>query len=129
MHNVVSSISAAAIVILLMASPGGCEPFSNQNDDCEATMMATTEEPVIYLRVNLPISELANTSGGYYMANSTKLVISGSIEKEYCSGKRSGLYTFNPTLYPAGMTGDQMNSGVGIFPNLTSINLPMMRIN
>ena len=96
MHNVVSSISAAAIVILLMASPGGCEPFSNQNDDCEATKMATTEEPVIYLRVNLPISELANTSGGYYMANSTKLVISGSIEKEYCSGKRSGLYTFNP---------------------------------
>ena len=42
MHNVVSSMSAAAIVILLMASPGGCEPFSNQNDDCEATKMATT---------------------------------------------------------------------------------------
>ncbi len=83
------------VFIVLSVTLGSCELFKEDND-CDATKMDTTEEPIIYIKA---LINLGQKLGDSYLINSERLVISGSIRKIYCSGKESGNFSFNPTFY------------------------------
>jgi len=90
-----NSIKLLSVFIVLLVTFGSCELLTSKND-CDATKMESTQEPVIYIKA-LPRLDLR--LGDQYMINADRLNISGSIRKIYCSGKESGNFTFNPTLF------------------------------
>ena len=88
------SLIPLLVFIVLSASLSSCELFGDKNDDCDATKMDQTEEPVIYIKVETSFPENAIT---FYTPE--KVIISGSIRKIYCSGKESGYFTYSPTFF------------------------------
>ncbi|MCU0459208.1 MAG: hypothetical protein MUE37_09010 [Bacteroidales bacterium] len=96
-----SVFSLSLIVLFCLASLQSCEVFAG-GDECKGSEMDMVE-PVIYLKANfypVPITIEPYTN----LNESEEMIISGSIQKEYCSGKLSGYFTFNPTFFPNEMT-------------------------
>ncbi len=71
-----------------------CELISDKNDECEGTKMESTEEPVIHLKVSVPLTDKLVELG-----KPEKIIVEGSIRKIYCSGKESGNFSYNPTYF------------------------------
>lgn len=84
------------VFIVLSATLSSCELFADKNDDCDATKMPQTEEPIIYIKTLLKLNKKL---GDLYIANSDEVQITGSIRKIYCNGKESGNFTINGFLY------------------------------
>ena len=85
-----------------------CNPF-DKSDECEGSEMEL-KEPIIYLRVSFadPTMILAQYT---YLEVAERMIISGSIQKMYCSGKLSGYFTYGPTFFPQEMTLTLLKSG------------------
>ena len=87
------------MVIVCIAGLHSCELFPDFNDDCDATKMIEVREPVIYLRTVIPTGSMAtDTDINYKLPDAEHIEISGSIQKIYCSGKKSGYFTFSHNL-------------------------------
>jgi len=87
--------------------------FSDNNEDCDATKMVVTEEPLIYIRTVLPSDKInVDSDISYKLPDATHLQISGSIQKVYCSGKKSGYFSFSHNIYPGDYTSVELESGV-----------------
>ena len=84
-----------SVFIILSVTFWSCELLTSKND-CDATKMESTEEPVVYIRAQ---PKLDLKLGDQYVLYSDRITISGSIRKIYCSGKESGYFTFNPTFF------------------------------
>lgn len=110
-NNGVFSLGAALLFVLI-ASTSGCELLTSKNDDCEATKMPETKEPIIYLRITVDPGPINTQVGTYYLKYADRLEIIGSVEKVYCSGKLSGRFTFNPSFFPEDMTLPEITAGL-----------------
>ena len=104
------SLIPLMVFIVLSASLNSCELFNDKNDDCDATKMDKTEEPIIYIKASIPFAP-----GAIDVYHPEKVTISGSIRKIYCSGKESGNFSFNPTFFVSREDFDQ---------NMATFNLP-----
>jgi len=105
----ISGISLS-VFIVLSAILCSCELLKEDND-CDATKMDAPQEPVIYLKVIIPFPQAMieyNTP--------ERLLITGSIRKIYCSGKESGNFTYNPTIYVSAESFNEDNTGVFVLP-------------
>jgi len=106
-------ILAAIMVSLSLLVTASCQLFSDFNDDCDATKMIEVREPVIYLRTILPSGIInINSDLSYKFPEATHLHISGSIQKVYCNGDKSGYFTFSHNIYPGDYTFTELESGV-----------------
>jgi len=89
------------VVVFCIVGLHSCELFKDFNDDCDATKMIEVREPVIYLRTVIPTGSMAtDTDINYKLPDAEHIQISGSIQKIYCDGKKSGYFTFSHNLYP-----------------------------
>jgi hypothetical protein len=89
------SFVVLTVFIILPVIFGSCELLTSKND-CDATKMESTQEPVVYIKA---LPNLSLTLGDKSMIYSDRITISGSIRKIYCSGKESGNFTYNTTFY------------------------------
>jgi hypothetical protein len=106
-------IPSLAIIILTLMMTGSCELFSDNNEDCDATKMIELKEPIIYLRAEVWPGQLAIDSDlTYKLRNATKIEIKGSIQKVYCSGKKSGYFTYNPNFFPTAYDDAELVAGL-----------------
>lgn len=96
------------IVLFCLAGLQGCEVL-NQGGDCDGNEIDPIE-PVIYLRANFS-TESMHLFPAVELYDAEKMIITGSIQKEYCSGKLSGYFTYNPTFFPLTMTLVELTSG------------------
>ncbi len=101
------------LFILILINVSACELISDKNDDCDATKMEKTEEPIINIRAFIPIEP-------YIINNYTpeKIIVTGNIRKIYCSGKESGNFSYNPTFLVDDQTSFYENMTVLTFPQL-----------
>lgn len=90
------SLIPLLVFIVLSATLSSCELFADKNEDCDATKMPQSQEPIIYIRTLL---KLDKKLGDLYIANSEEVQITGSIRKIYCNGKESGNFSINGFLY------------------------------
>ena len=105
--------SVLAIVILPLIMTGSCALFPDENEDCDATKMIEVREPLIYIRtVVYPGMMLVDSDISYYLGSATKIELSGSIQKVYCSGKKSGYFTYSPNFFPQDYTEDELKAGL-----------------
>lgn len=108
-----SGFSLLAVVVFCILSLHSCTLFSDSNDDCDATKMIEIREPVIYLRAVLPPGQMNISSDlSWYLGNATHVQVSGSIQKVYCNGKKSGYFTYSPNIYPGDYTGEELEVGL-----------------
>jgi hypothetical protein len=96
------------VVLFSITGLISCNPF-DKSDECEGSEMVLIE-PIIYLRVSFadPTMTLAEYT---YLEVAERMIISGSIQKMYCSGKLSGYFTYSPTFYPQEMTITRLEGG------------------
>ncbi len=108
-----SNVSVLAILLLPLLMTGSCALFPDENDDCDATKMIDVREPVIYLRtVVYPGTMNVDLDITYRLGSATKIEFSGSIQKVYCSGKKSGYFTYSPNLFPLDYTEAELKAGL-----------------
>ena len=106
-------IQFLAIVILPLMMTGSCALFQDENDDCDATKMIDAREPVIYIRtVVYPGIINVDSDLTYRLGSATKIEFSGSIQKVYCNGKKSGYFTYSPNFYPLEYTENELSAGL-----------------
>lgn len=103
-----SVLSLSLIVLFCLAGLQSCEVLEG-GDECEDSGMDMVE-PVIYLKANF-YTQAMLLAPNTYLENAQKMIISGSIQKEYCSGKLSGYFTYNPTFFPSTMTLSEFDEG------------------
>ncbi len=108
-----SRFSLLLVVVFCIAGLHSCELFKDFNDECDATKMIEVREPIIYLRTILPPGTM-NTSSeiNYKLNDATYVQVSGSIQKIYCNGKKSGYFTFSHNLYPRDYSFDELTAGL-----------------
>lgn len=105
--------SLMLVVVFFLTCINSCELFPDFNDDCDATKMIDVKEPIIYLRPVLPPGSMNIDSDlTRKLANATHVQVSGSIQKIYCNGKKSGYFDFSPNLYPGDYTEAELTSGL-----------------
>jgi hypothetical protein len=97
------------ILIILLISLPKCESLIDQNDDCDKTKFAKTEEPVFSLIVDADQTLTVDDGTKYDTKDATKAIVSGSITKIYCSGSEGGRFEFNTTLFPSASDLDFLN--------------------
>ena len=85
-----------------------CNPF-DKSDECEGFEMEL-KEPIIYLFATISYESLKLTPETS-LENAERMIISGSIQKMYCSGKLSGYFTYFPTFYPDEMGSPLLKGG------------------
>lgn len=85
-----------------------CNPF-DKSDECEGFEMEL-KEPIIYLFATISYESLKLTPETS-LENAERMIISGSIQKMYCSGKLSGYFTYGPTFYPDEMGSPLLRGG------------------
>jgi hypothetical protein len=96
------------IVMFCVTSLQSCEVLAGKNE-CEGSAMDLVE-PVIYLKARLDPRVLIITPDTF-LDKAEEMIITGSIQKEYCSGKLSGYFTYNPTFYPLTMNLSHWENG------------------
>ncbi len=102
------SFTLPLVVLFCITILHSCTIF-DKGGDCEGSEMDLVE-PLIYLRATFHTDAFfVETSKSIFTAE--RMIISGSIQKEYCSGELSGYFTFSPTFYPTSMTNDSMLNG------------------
>jgi len=105
--------SLLLVVVYCLTCLHSCELFSDFNDDCDATKMIEVREPVIYLRAVLPPGRMNISSDlTWKLAEATHIQISGSIQKVYCNGNKSGYYEFSHNIYPVDYSITELESGL-----------------
>jgi hypothetical protein len=98
-----SLLTLLLIVMFCIACLQSCEVLA-EGDECEGSSMDMVE-PVIYIRAYFDMEARVLAPDANLM-NAEKMIITGSIQKEYCSGKLSGYFTYNTTFYLSEMSYD-----------------------
>lgn len=105
--------SVLVVVVFCLAGFHSCELFPDFNDDCDSTKMIDAKEPIIYLRSVLPWDKInINSDISYKLWDATHVQISGSIQKFYCNGKKSGYFTFSQNFFPSDYSIPELDAGL-----------------
>ena len=105
--------SLLVVVVFCITCINGCNLFPDFNDDCDATKMIDVKEPIIYLRSVLPPGPLNISSDlTWKLVNATHIQASGSNQKIYCNGNKSGYFTFSHNVYPGDYTDAELSQGL-----------------
>ena len=96
------------IVMFCITGLQSCEVLAG-GDECEGSSMDMVE-PIIYLMASFSTKALVIAPDAL-LSSAEKMIITGSIQKEYCSGKLSGYFTYSPTFFPSTMFYDDFSAG------------------
>lgn len=96
------------VFFMIMLTMDSCAWITG--DKCDDTVIPLYE-PVIYLKLHI-----TNENGpdlGHSTTKADKAIVTGSITKYYCGGKKSGSFSFNHTLFLLkDYTGQNLSDGV-----------------
>ena len=104
-----SIFKLSLVVLFSIISIQSCEMLTGK-DECEGSSMDLIE-PVIYLKIAFS-AKSSEIVPGTFLNNAEEMIITGSIQKEYCDGKLSGNFTYNPTFFPQTMTSEDWENGL-----------------
>ena len=104
-----SLFKLSVVTLCFIVSMQSCEVLT-EGDECKGSEMDTVER-LLYPRITFT-GNSKQIAPDAFLGNAEKFTITGSIRKEYCTGKISGDFSYNPTFFPLTMTIDEWDNGL-----------------